>query len=80
LKAANIAKYSSLYFTLTLVVGLVILYFVYPDFQNAMNDLWEALKSGEQQQISSTIKSFGGWGIAAIILIIVLQMFLVIFP
>ena len=80
LKAANIAKNSSLYFTLTLVVSLVILYFVYPDFQDAMNDLWKALTSGEQEQISSTIKSFGGWGIAAIILIIVLQMFLVIFP
>lgn len=80
MKAANIAKYSSLYFTLALVIALVILYFTYPDFQDAMDELWKALKSGEQQQISSTIKSFGAWGVAAIILIIVLQMFLVIFP
>lgn len=36
--------------------------------------------SGNQQEISSVIKGFGAWGIAAIILIIILQMFLVVIP
>ncbi|SHI74412.1 Uncharacterized membrane protein YdjX, TVP38/TMEM64 family, SNARE-associated domain [Mesonia phycicola] len=80
MKAEKIAKYSSLYFTLALIVVLVILFFVSPNFHEAIINLWNALKSGNQQQISSTIKGFGAWGVVAIILIIVLQMFLVIFP
>jgi len=80
LKAAKIAKYSSLYFTLALIISLVILYFTYPAFQDAINELWKVLKSGDQDKISSTIQGFGAWGVVAIILIIILQMFLVVFP
>ena len=80
MKAAKIAKYSSLYFTLALIISLVILYFTYPAFQDAINELWKVLKSGDQDKISSTIQGFGAWGVVAIILIIILQMFLVVFP
>jgi uncharacterized membrane protein YdjX (TVP38/TMEM64 family) len=80
LKATKIAKYSSLYFTLALIISLVILYFTYPAFQDAINELWKVLKSGDQDKISSTIQGFGAWGVVAIILIIILQMFLVVFP
>ncbi|TXK79387.1 TVP38/TMEM64 family protein [Mesonia sp. K4-1] len=80
MKATKIAKYSSLYFTLALIISLVILYFTYPAFQDAINELWKVLKSGDQDKISSTIQGFGAWGVVAIILIIILQMFLVVFP
>lgn len=80
MKATKIAKYGSLYFTLAIVLVLVGLFFIYPPFQDSMKELWNALMSGNQQEISSVIKSFGAWGIAAIILIIILQMFLVVIP
>jgi len=80
LKAAKIAKYGSLYFTLAIILSLVVLYFVHNPFQDAMQELWQALLSKDQKEISSVIKGFGAWGIVAIILIIILQMFLVIFP
>jgi len=80
LKATKIAKYGSLYFTLGIVIVLTVLFFTYTPFQDSMKELWDALMSGNQQEISSVIKSFGAWGIAAIILIIILQMFLVVIP
>lgn len=80
MKATKIAKYGSLYFTLGIVIILTVLFFTDTPFQNSMKELWDALMSGNQQNISSVIKSFGAWGIAAIILIIILQMFLVVIP
>lgn len=80
MKATKIAKYGSLYFTLGIVIVLTVLFFTYTPFQDSMKELWDALMSGNQQEISSVIKSFGAWGIAAIILIIILQMFLVVIP
>ncbi|TQD39048.1 TVP38/TMEM64 family protein [Haloflavibacter putidus] len=80
MKASNIAKYSSLFFTIGLLLILTILYFVLPEFQSSVKELWDALLTGEQERISEVVKGFGAWGVVALILLMVFQMFLVIFP
>lgn len=63
-----------------IIAGLIILYFVYPPFQEFINETWNILWSKDEQKIRSHFESFGFWGPVAIIVLMVLQIFLVIFP
>lgn len=62
---------------LALLVGL---YFVWPGFQNFINDAYRVLRSGEQRQVEQWVKGFGGWGFAVIILLMFLQTIIAFLP
>ena len=74
------SKKLSYILTGSIVLGLVLLYFLYPDFQDFINETWKVLWSKDEHQIRDHFKSFGFWGPVAIILVMILQIFLVVFP
>ena len=73
-------KYFSFILSAVVILGLVILYFTYPPFQEALKEAWYVLTSEDEQRINDYIQKFGIWGPVAIILFIILQMFLIVFP
>ena len=79
-KPTLLSKKLSYILTGSLVAGLIILYFAYPPFQQFINETWNILMSEDQEKIKGHFKSFGFWGPIAIIILMILQIFLVIFP
>lgn len=73
-------KYFSFILSLGILLGLGVLYFSYMPFQEFLDQSWEVLWSEDQERIQEYFKSFGFWGPLAIIIFIVLQMFLLVFP
>ncbi|MCM4154517.1 VTT domain-containing protein [Gramella sp. AN32] len=71
---------SSYFLTGGIIAILIILYFVYPPFQDFINETWNILWSKDEQKIKSHFEGFGFWGPLAIILVMILQIFLVVFP
>jgi len=53
-------------------------YFLWPAFQETINEAWQVLTSGDQKRISGWVSQFGFWGPAFIIGFMVAQMFLVV--
>ncbi|WP_114784323.1 TVP38/TMEM64 family protein [Botryobacter ruber] len=62
--------------TAVLIGGLVLAYFLIPDFQAWLREGWGVLKSGDEQEISSWVGQFGIWGPVFIIAAMIVQMFL----
>ncbi|SHK67099.1 TVP38/TMEM64 family protein [Hymenobacter psychrotolerans] len=65
-----------LYLSLTFVAALVAAYFLWPAFQQQVQEAFTALKSGEQARISAWMAQFGNWGPVVLVLLMVVQMFL----
>ena len=65
---------------LGILAGLVGLYFVWPDFQSFINKAYNVLASGEQQRVEAWVSSFGAWGFAAILALMLLQTVLAFLP
>ncbi len=64
-----------------MVVGtLVTLYFTVPAVQQTLNEGFELAKAGDEEALARWFEQFGFWGPVAIILFMVLQLFLIIFP
>ena len=80
MKKKNLIKYTSFILTGLIIIGFAIAYFVSTTFQQSVNEFWNVMWSGDQQKISNKVDDFGIWGAVVIILLIVLQMFLVVFP
>ncbi|WP_121665411.1 TVP38/TMEM64 family protein [Mesonia aquimarina] len=76
----KLIKYSSFLLTGLLVIGFVAAYFISDSFQTSVQDFWQVMWSGDQEKISNQVERFGIWGAVIIILLIILQMFLVVFP
>ncbi len=57
---------------------LLACYFLWPAFQDAIQEAWQVLTSGDQKRISSWVSQFGIWGPVFIALFMVAQMFLVV--
>lgn len=74
------AKKISYIVTATIILGLVIAYFTYPPFGDFINESWDILLSKDEERIRDYFKSFGFWGPVAIVVLMILQIFLVIFP
>lgn len=64
--------------TAILIGGLVASYFIFPGFQEGVNEAWEVFTSGDKQRISSWVSQFGYWGPVFIVLAMVAQMFLLV--
>ncbi len=73
-------KYLGFVLSGILLIGLVVLYFTHPGFQDQVKELWRVLLSNDSGYIQNYVEQFGIWGPLAIVVFIVLQMFLIIFP
>lgn len=79
-KPKKLSKKTSYFLTGGIILLLVISYFIIPDFQDFINKTWNVLWSEDKEKIRSYFKNFGFWGPLAIIVVMVVQIFLVIFP
>ena len=73
-------KYLSFILSGTVLIFLVILYFYHDPFREAVKEAWNVLLSEDRERIRDYVKQFGVLGPLAIIVFIILQMFLIIFP
>lgn len=73
-------KYLGFIISGLLILGLVVLYFTYSPFQEQVKELWNVLLSDDKEFIQEYVKRFGIWGPIALVVFIILQMFLIIFP
>ena len=64
--------------TAIIIGGLILSYFIFPEFKQTIQEGWTILLSGDKQRISDWVSQFGFWGPLFIILAMVAQMFLVI--
>lgn len=70
----------SIFIVLGLTGMLVACYFLFPSFQNFLDEMFQIIISGDEQRITTYFKSFGAWGPILFAIITVLQMFLIVFP
>lgn len=61
-----------------IIAALVGSYFIFPGFQQEVDNSWQVLTSGDQQRISEWVSQFGFWGPFFIVLAMVAQMFLLV--
>lgn len=73
-------QYLSFILSGILILGLVALYFYDPRFREGAKEAWRVLLSEDREIIGKYVDQFGIWVPVAIILFIVLQMFLIVFP
>lgn len=78
--AASIKKYWSFIVSIMLILALVGGYWIFPEYQQFLDEGWEIIWSEDEDRITAWFKEFGIWGPLVIIGIMVLQMFLVFFP
>lgn len=63
------------------VVGAIVAsYFLFPGFQNSVNEGYRVLSSNDRERISDWVSRFGYWGPLVILLVMILQMFLFVIP
>ncbi|WP_372919789.1 TVP38/TMEM64 family protein [Salegentibacter sp.] len=64
-----------------IILGLLVLaYFVLPSFREFIDTTVNMLINGNEEATQEYFKDFGVWGPLAIIVFIILQMFLIVFP
>ena len=66
--------------SLVFVASLVACYFMLPSFKSEIDDGFQALTSGDQEEIQDWVSQFGIWGPIVIILTMVVQMFMFVVP
>lgn len=76
----NIQKYAAFIISGVLLLGLILTYFTYEPFHEFLQDTWQILRSEDKERVHEYFKNFGLWGPLAIIVFIILQMFLLVFP
>lgn len=74
------SKYISFYISGLVLVALVALYFVSDPFQNFIHDTVDVLLSEDTERTKNYFEEFGLWGPIVLILFIIFQMFLIVFP
>lgn len=73
-------KYFSFYIAGFILLCGLIAYFTIEPFQDFLNHTWDVLLSRDQDKTKNYFNQFGFWGPLAIIIFIILQMFLIVFP
>lgn len=69
-----------LFISLGLLAALVACYFLWPAFQQFLNEAYQVLTSDDKQRITQWVSQFGIWGPFLIILAMIAQMFLFVIP
>lgn len=70
----------TLILSVSILVGLVLSYFIFPSFQQWINEAYRVLTSENEQRISNWVDQIGFWGPLFIVMAMILQMFLFIIP
>lgn len=79
-RISYLSKYISFIISGFLILGLVLAYFLIPSFQAFTDEAWSIIWNEDHQEIQDYFKRYGLWGPLAIVVFIVLQMFLLVFP
>lgn len=66
--------------SLTALVGLVASYFIFPAFEDGVNEAFDVITSEDEDRIRTWVKHFGLLGPVVLILAMIAQMFLFIIP
>lgn len=77
---SSFKNYGPLILTVAILIALILSFFLNDSFAVFIHETWQVLKSDDHQRISNHFNDFGLWGPLALILFMILQMFLVIFP
>ena len=67
-----------LYVSLAIIAPLVGAYFLWPAFQNGVQEAWAVLRTGDQAKVAVWVQQFGYWGPVLVVVTMVAQMFLVV--
>jgi uncharacterized membrane protein YdjX (TVP38/TMEM64 family) len=62
------------------IACLIASYFIFPGYQEGVNEAFEVLTSDDEERIREWVSQFGAWGPVAILLAMVAQMFFFIIP
>jgi len=71
---------SAIYLSLLLIISILTSYFIFPPFQEFLNEFWQVIWSEDHDQIVNWFDQFGFWGPLLILFLMSLQMFLIVFP
>ncbi len=66
--------------SISLIVLLVLSYFLIPEVKSELNNAWEVLTSQDESRTKQWVDQFGFWGPVIIIVAMVAQMFLIVIP
>lgn len=69
-----------LIFSVTLLMGLVASYFIFPSYKEGVDKIFSILTSEDPELIREWVSQFGIWGPIVLIAAMVLQMFLFVVP
>lgn len=69
-----------LYISVTIIALVILSYFFIPAVKEFLDDAWNALTSGDDQQTEAWVSQFGFWGPFFIVLAMIVQMFLIVIP
>ncbi|MBT0608365.1 TVP38/TMEM64 family protein [Aequorivita echinoideorum] len=69
-----------LFFSLFIIVVLILLYFLEPTFQDFCQQAWQILTSNDEEKINNWVTGLGWWGPLVLIAAMVVQMFLIVIP
>ncbi|GAA4373566.1 TVP38/TMEM64 family protein [Hymenobacter koreensis] len=67
-----------LYLSIGMLAPLVGAYFLWPAFQEGVQEAWAVLRTGEQDKVAAWIQQFGYWGPVLVVVTMVAQMFLIV--
>ncbi|WP_373058967.1 TVP38/TMEM64 family protein [Zunongwangia sp. H14] len=80
MEQSTLPKYISFILSGTIILGLVLSYFIFPSFKAFTDHTVEIIINADTQETHRYFRQFGIWGPIAIILFIIIQMFLIFFP
>lgn len=80
MKKTNVSKYFSFYLSGFIIAGLVGAYFGIEAFREFVDETWQVLMSEDTERTREYFEQFGIWGPVAIVVFVILQMFLIVFP
>jgi uncharacterized membrane protein YdjX (TVP38/TMEM64 family) len=67
-----------LYVSVAIIAPLVAAYFLWPAFQEGLQEGWAVLRTGDQAKVAAWVAQFGYWGPVLVVVVMVAQMFLVV--
>lgn len=73
-------KNALLLVSLLLIAGLVASYFIFPNYQQGVDNAWEAISSNDQERIRQWVQRFGILGPIVLVLVMAVQIFLLFVP
>lgn len=66
--------------SILLIIGLVASYFIFPNYQQGVDNAWEAISSNDQDRIREWVKRFGILGPIVLVAVMAVQIFLLFVP